>query len=382
VLPGADATGFLQACLLEGDTAARAWSAWLRAATQGGTPVEQALVPYRSFLPLLAWSLRRSGAAPDPGLDRHLRFAVFTEELRIAKYREVCAAVFDTLRERALDFVVLKGAALADPVYPSPVLRHSDDIDLWLRADALDAAEDALRRRGWEACAEPTLPSSLHRPALADRSAVPVELHGAFLTPAFTPDYARAWGETVDRTIAGRRVRALSSADTLHHVCVHGLCGLPTLRWVADAVFLLRGDPAFSWQDLLARVAEAGTALPMCLALTFLARNLGVRVPDEVLDRVTAEALAAPRRQRLAVEPWPRVPTWPPPAGWRGRWQWTRGVVRAVFPPSGQMALAFGLRSWQVPFAYAHRLSAYVRAPGARRRRPGWPASRREQSSD
>jgi hypothetical protein len=59
--------------------------------------------------------------------------------------------IFDTFERLAIDTVVLKGAALAWMIYPSPALRSMSDMDLLVPRTAAGAALDALRRLGFHA---------------------------------------------------------------------------------------------------------------------------------------------------------------------------------------------------------------------------------------
>jgi hypothetical protein len=59
--------------------------------------------------------------------------------------------ILETFERFAIDTLVLKGAALAWMIYPSPALRPMSDVDLLVPRAAASAALDALRRLGFHA---------------------------------------------------------------------------------------------------------------------------------------------------------------------------------------------------------------------------------------
>lgn len=377
VLPSALDTLFLQACLLDRERATGAWHKWSDAVTRDGTAIERALARVGSFLTLLAWNLDRHAVEMPPPLATHLRFAQFTEQLRDTTYRRVCRAVFDNLTTAGIPFVVLKGAALGDTVYPDPLLRHSDDINLWAPEDELTRANDILLERGWSVLAEPSLPSPLHLPPLADRSRVPVELHRALLIPHYTLPYDEMWGRSVPARVAGSDVRALGPTDALVHACAHGLTGAPTQRWVADAVFVLASAPAMRWDTLRQTVLAARLAIPLTVALEYLVTHFDAAVPHDLVDGLAEAAAHATWLDRAAARPWPVVPVARGRRGWRSLASRAHAFTRAAFPPPAQLALMHDLRPWQLPLAYLRRLAAYPRLRRTSPSRAGWRARAR-----
>jgi hypothetical protein len=89
-------------------------------------------------------------AVPEP-IGRQLRVLRLRH---LAWHRARTAAlleILDTFERLAIDTVVLKGAALAWMIYPSPALRPMSDMDLLVPRAAAGAALEALRRLGFHA---------------------------------------------------------------------------------------------------------------------------------------------------------------------------------------------------------------------------------------
>src|SRR4051794_3942506 len=133
VLPSTAEKLLFRACLWDGPAASEAWADWCARLDDPTDTFRGARAPLRGLGPLLEASLRRAGAKPgSPKMATALRTAAAREELRVATLREVIAARLAPVT----DPVVVKGAALAESVYPRPALRHTHGLDLLVAPDA------------------------------------------------------------------------------------------------------------------------------------------------------------------------------------------------------------------------------------------------------
>jgi len=295
-LPGETETWLLQACLLDAEGSHEAW----RALTTSGVDVSDLLTHgghgMRRLAPLLYEALRTHDLAADSDLLTRCRMASMREDLRARAFSRVAASVFDALETADIPFVVLKGAALAEPVYGDAVLRHSHDLELLVPVSAVHRAADALRAASCEGT-EPLRASGKLR--VYHDSGLPVVLR----TRLFEPElYGGEWERCADRTvtasIAGREVRTLTPALALHHVCVHAAYGhgRSSLQWVTDALMLIRrcGDPSsglcLDWREVSACVRTSHTGLPLATVFAYLRRELLAAIPDAVVERLERAA--------------------------------------------------------------------------------------------
>src|SRR5262249_43926544 len=147
----------------------------------------------------------RNGAAGD--LLTYLRMAGFREELRSKKYRSILYGVLSALAN--FPAVVLKGAALADMVYPSPTLRHCHDIDILIGQAELSEILKPLFGLEFRPLNGITGPNGddLY---FEHRSGLPLVFHrGLFSKSDYDLPFSEAWDRAETRTIAGTEARVL-----------------------------------------------------------------------------------------------------------------------------------------------------------------------------
>ena len=303
-LPGETETQLLQACLLGAEDSEQAW----RALAACGVDVSDLLTHgghgMRRLAPLLYEALGKHGLEADPDLLTRCRMASMREDLRARAFSRVVASVFDALEDAGISFVVLKGAALAEPIYGDPVLRHSHDLELLVPTSDVHRAADALRAAACEGT-EPLRASGKLR--VYHDSGLPVVLR----TRLFEPElYAGEWEWCSDRTVtvsvAGREVRTLPPALALHHVCVHAAYGhgRSSLQWVTDALMLMRhcNDPSadlyLDWREVKACVRKSHTGLPLATVFAYLRRYLKAEIPTAVLEDIEVAASSASALER------------------------------------------------------------------------------------
>lgn len=312
-LPGRTETLLLQACLLDGRQGHKAWAS-LSAETDVSDLLTHGGHGLRRLAPLLYQALGRHSVEADPGLLTRCRMASMREDLRARAFHRVAAGVFDALDDSGIPFIVLKGAALAEPVYGDPVLRHSHDLELLVREEHVRRAEESLRAADCRG-REPLRAGGKLR--VFHDSGLPVVLRTRLFEPKL---YGGDWEWCSERTesvqVAGREVLTLSPALALHHVCVHAVYGhgRSSLQWVVDAIMLIRcahpaSDRRLDWNDVTASVRRSGTGLPISVVFDYLRRDLQAEIPGEVImftQRAASEASALERDVALRCVWWGR----------------------------------------------------------------------------
>lgn len=276
----------LRAALLDGEPALAAFRAWRAGLDLAGAFERETL----RLLPLAYDNLARLGCR-DPLMGRLkgvYRRAWCENQRLLAKLRPVLAA----LHGAGIEVALLKGAALVPDYYRSPGLRPMVDLDLAVRRAALDRARAILTRSGWRCDAPPGADDLDYRHALwfEDDEHSELDLHYHFLRDCLDADADAAfWGATEEIAWEGLPVRRLQPTALLFHTIVHGVRWNPEtpVRWMADAITVVRARPAeIDWDRLVALAAARGTLHRVALGLGYLADELALPVPPRVLARL------------------------------------------------------------------------------------------------
>lgn len=257
-----------------------------------------ALAERHRVVPLLAAGT--AGAAREPFRRRGLALAQQTVRLE----REL-ADIAAALACAGVEFLVLKGPALARQAYAEPGLRAYDDLDLWVASPDLETAVRTLEAAGY--CRKE--PLSPRAAACARRAGIEVALvhpehrrlvelaHGpAALAPA-----ARAARELLNAAaaldIGGAAVRAPAPVHALLYACLHGAHhGWDRLGWVADVAGCWRRLPPAAQAEVCVTARRWRVETALGLGLRLAADHLGL----ELAGRAAGLA-AAPRAGALAV---------------------------------------------------------------------------------
>lgn len=266
--------------------------------------------------PLLHYRLEAAGLSlPDARAQAKLAFARQTEA---ARHGARTAQLAEALSQLPVVPIVLKGAFLAEHVYPLPGLRPMNDVDLLFHPQDLPQVAEVLSRLGYGL--RVTSPergpgitkhtSTFKRPGdaatpnpyLSTGRGHMLEPHRSLEEAWFglrcdlTPG---VWERSVAIKVAGRPVRALSAEDNLLHLAVHLafhlIMGSPSFVQLADIAEYVERVP-LDWAVFVDR-AEERRAAGFALAAFRLGHSLlGAPVPAEVLVRLGRQTPAAVRQ--------------------------------------------------------------------------------------
>ncbi len=236
----------------------------------------------------LARPLQRAAGVPEED-----RRAV---EARVARAAARNLRVLEDLRCVAaalegLPWLVTKGPALAETVYPAPELRPYGDLDLVVEPgafrDAVAALEGAgatVEDRNWRLLAREgrgQLHLRLPHGTLAD-------LHWhlvnrASVRRAFRIPMAALFARARRADVAGVRAPVLEPTDALLHVALHAaLSGGNRLLWLQDVAMLLdRGG--VDLEALVRRARRWRVGTPVAIVLERAARSLGAPIEPNLL---------------------------------------------------------------------------------------------------
>lgn len=264
-------------------------------------------------------------AYPPPQFRRSVRQAYRTSAMRMLVMYGHITKTLAQLVESGIDYMVVKGPALAHAVYPDPNLRAFNDLDLVVRERDWSAMHQRLLAMGFRPEVDlPAPPPKLVPQAVIyelkywhKESGFLVEVHYDDLLDAglASRDVEGVWRRAVWVDVEGIGVKTLSLEDQLVHLCAHAhYHGYTRLNWFSDIAFIVRDHASrLDWERLLRIVRAEEAQVGVYYTLHFLEQLLGVAVPADVLDAVRpdrfrrwAHELYLPAEEVLSWQPMKR----------------------------------------------------------------------------
>ncbi len=199
--------------------------------------------------------------------------------------------VLKLFQDHHIPVIALKGAHLAELIYPHRALRYMGDLDLLVKQEDLLRADALLLDMG---CT-----TTDHSRSVGDdnnefvyampKRDVSLEIHWMILPPQFpfTIDTNGLWERSKPALIDGVNVRILCPEDLLLHLCVHAGCthGFePGLKLFCDISELLRHHrQEINWTLVRQRSQEWGVNNCVYLTLKLSVDLFGVNIPEDVM---------------------------------------------------------------------------------------------------
>ena len=237
-----------------------------------------ALAERHRVVPLVAEGLTAAGREP-------LRRRVLALAQQTVRLEQELAAIARIWSTAGVEFLVMKGPALARQAYPVPEVRAYDDLDLWVATDDFDRAVRALETEGYRrsqplgpraaACARRAgIEAGLVHP---DRGRLVEVAHG---WRALAPT-RRAAEEIIARSvvleIAGGRIRAPAPGHALIFACLHGAHHRwDRFSWVADVAGLWQRLEPAEREEACATARRWQVETMLGLGLRLAAEQLGI----------------------------------------------------------------------------------------------------------
>jgi len=324
-LPTREQELLLRASLLSGGECRDAFAAWKSLANLDNVDPGS----YRLF-PILYKNLVANGV-DDPYLNI-FKWVYDTTRENNGKRFAALARLLAKLRERGMEAVLLKGAALVTGYYRDYGLRPMLDADILVPTRrAREAAAmlmelgwsssltplkgfgdlDALSRLGWKPEERKLSEYSdeyftvRHGHDLVNPDEFTIDLHWHALHGYNPPDADEPFRQGARRiTLEGEPVLVLGPEDLLLQVCEHGMRWDPTppVRWVADAAAILRkeGD-RLDWGRFTEAARRHGVVLQVREALRYLRTILPDAVPESVQTELDSEPVSRLERTVFKV---------------------------------------------------------------------------------
>ena len=288
----------LKAALLPREAALAAWEEWLTVAD-----LERLDWASDRLLPLLYRQLETHGVSHPAmarlrGIHRHA-WCKTQVQLHHA------APLLRALHAAGVRTLLLKGGALLAHYRLDFGVRPMADFDVLVPpGDALAAAQLLERSGWWLKSGEPFTAArcaNRHADEFFKGARHCIDLHWQALPecvePAADDDF---WAAAWPVEFAGESTLVPCPADQLLHTCAHGAAWsqVPPLRWVADAMTVLRAAPELDWDRLLAQTTRRGLSLPLRATLGYLREVFGAPVPASFLQQLANLPVTAEQRLR------------------------------------------------------------------------------------
>jgi hypothetical protein len=317
-------------------------------------------------------SLRRAGVALPGGAAAKL--TELAREISRAGLRLASEAVrlSALLNGAGIPNAVIKGPVVARRAFGEAAVRHASDIDLFISAEQITAAVDALQAAGYApGDMMPARGSRIERmwrraykdfPLHRKGRSSAVELHWRLVSNEHLIAVPFRADNLVDVEIyPGGVVQGLSEADEFAYLCTHGaLHYWVRLKWLADIAALVANRPPEEVRALYEHAVRLGAGVATGQALLLASQIFGNTLPEalhiELEKNGAVRRMAALARQAIAqggTTNYVELPFATFHTAFmrlrlgRGAGFWLRQLEVSLFSPREFMA--FGLPDWLLP---------------------------------
>jgi len=324
----------------------------------------------RYVAPTLYSSLKGSGILPSD-IEADLHSAYLESAQRNLRQAEALKKLLEAFTRQGIESLLLKGLALAVPVYGDVAARPSRDIDLLLRPGDIQKALPLTEALGY-------LRHDLPEHAQTDlefeneiilfraKDGMNVDLHWSpFDSPFYQQrlDMEWFWSQTVEFRLSGTGVRSLTPESNLIYLCGHLVLHHrgDELLWSNDiAELLFRFQDRLDWGLVLEKAKEFRLVLPLREVLNRLASGWQAIVPGEVLHALHHTPISEEEQRVLDSLSGERLPSgrhflsdFQNIPGWRKR---TRYALQLIFPSLEYMRHRYKIKvPWSLPLYYPYR---------------------------
>ena len=297
MIPGPTTSLLLQSALLSDEIVKDSWERYLYKIGDLRSYLKKNH-GIKGILPLLYYSLQKSGVSLDKNTNTLLKTAYLSEHTRYEYYLKVCDEIFTCLFNHSLPFLVVKGMAASHLAYPKPTTRHCHDLDIFLNKENIADAANSLHILGL--LEKP----DIRRPRLdllfIHPSGFPIELHNKlFYLNYYSICEKEIWGNQESIIMGNHCLQTTSPEMTIIHTCVHAsYCRSSlSLRWICDVYFLIKTCKP-RWDKIIELVVDSHSALPLLHVFRYMADELHVPIPRKIIITLQEQAARASQGQK------------------------------------------------------------------------------------
>ncbi len=221
--------------------------------------------------------------------------------------------VIERLRSKNIPVLLLKGTALACSYYPDSGCRPMRDVDILVPLEEATAVCCMLETDGWKSLhwrpqvLKPSYFKFRHAIDFEHSSGGRIDAHWHALNICTNPKLDDLfWEHSQSADFAGIPVSTCQATEHLLEICVHGIAysPVPPVRWIADALLLLRSGEPIDWQRLVRAALDFDLVPYTRAALRFLKTTFDAPIPIERLRELEQcspnSAVAAEYRRDVA----------------------------------------------------------------------------------
>ncbi|MCX6714776.1 MAG: nucleotidyltransferase family protein [Candidatus Uhrbacteria bacterium] len=227
------------------------------------------------------------------------RYAWYKNQRLLESTRQVV----ELLEKQNIPVLLMKGVPLLLTAYKNPGARFSGDIDLLVHpADALRAMEvlhayscvpkghlyPSTRNLSYE-----SILKHFHEVSFVNDHEIEIDLHWRIFENEHKMSSELIWKNAVPLEIQSTQCLMPCTEDLLIHVIVHGAeyNTHRTLRWVVDAITLIKNQP-IDWQKLLLHTIEHDCVIEMQTACSYLVKTFNVNFPESFLKNLSNRSVS------------------------------------------------------------------------------------------
>ena len=263
-------------------------------------------------------------SSPPPTFRGQVKRAFILQSLRTAWINRNIRQVLGALNDSGIDYLVVKGPAVAQMLFPKPNLRVYNDLDLVVRERNWEDLSRLLFQLEYSILAGQPAPPPKVIPQETDHETEYLNAEENFRVEAHYDDILRTglmardaeafWRRSIQLEFEGIPIRTLCLEDHLTYLCAHAHHhGYSRLNWFSDIALIVR-DRAdqVNWQALAATIRAEDAQVPVYYTLHYLERLMGIHAPASFMERIRPDAfrrrvhdLLMPPDKVLSFEPLP-----------------------------------------------------------------------------
>lgn len=265
---------------------------------------------------------RQTEDAVPSNIRRSIRVACMITSMQMKVKLLKMRCILSALSDADVEYIVVKGVAVARTVYSNPSYRPYGDVDIVIRERDWKRAHTVLERCGFVAshgCGElvpKIIPEAIIQeiPYWNERDQLLLEVHfeDILYSGMAARDVDGFWNRSRVIDLDGLPVRVMCLEDQLVHLCAHlHFDGAKRLIWFTDIALIVRDHAhRLDWDRVLDIVRVEDAQVSVYYGLRWVSLLLDIELPDGILDAVRPDRFRRwwherylPEAKVLSLEP-------------------------------------------------------------------------------